>query len=91
MTNERETKMNKSEAISNIARLDQLMGKANEESRFWRREYYLAGTASKYVRASEKLSIENRIHEADQKEDGYWNQITELMETFKIELSELNI
>ena len=83
--------MNKSEAIANIAKLDKLMGEANEESRFWRKEYYLAGTASTYVSASQKPTIENRIHEADQKEDGYWNQITELLETFKIELSEINI
>jgi hypothetical protein len=88
--NRREVKMTKTQAIEELAKLDSAYTDKLREARFWAKEYRLAGTASKYVKASQKPVIEAHYNRACQDQDAIWEQMVALMETYDIDaLSEV--
>lgn len=81
--------MTKNEAIVTVRELDRQYDEKGKEARFWAKEYRLAGTASKYVKASQKPVIESRYEKALADQDLIWKQMSDLMTKFKIELEDL--
>lgn len=82
--------MTKTQAIEELAKLDSAYTDKLREARFWAKEYRLAGTASTYVRASQKPVIEAHYNRACQDQDAIWDQMVALMETYDIDaLSEV--
>ena len=76
--------MTKTEAIKELAELDRAYDDVTREAWFWGKEYRLAGSASTYVKASQKPVIEARIQKARDKGDAIWSQMSALMEKFEI-------
>lgn len=80
--------MDKEQVISTLAKLDVKYEEKGREARFWAREIYLAGTASKYVKASSRPVLEARYKKAREEEEALWKEIESLMEEFAITVDE---
>jgi hypothetical protein len=76
--------MNKIEAIQELSKLDRARIEKLKEADFWANEYRLAGSASKYVRASEKPTIARRYNKANADEQAIWAQMVDLMDSYGI-------
>ena len=82
--------MTKTEAIKALAELDRRFVEKGVEAQFWGKEYRLAGTASKYVKASQKPVIEAHYNKAREEQDAIWEQMIALMNKYDIDaLSEV--
>ena len=76
--------MTKTQAIKELAILDRQYDDKGSEARFWGNEYRLAGSASPYVKASEKPNIEARYQKARDEQEVIWAEMVKLMETYGI-------
>lgn len=76
--------MNKAQAITELAKLDRQYDDKGKEARFWGNEYRLAGSASTYVKASDKPRIEARYQKARDEQEVIWQNMVKLMEQYNI-------
>jgi hypothetical protein len=83
------TTFTKSEAIAELQILDGMYDRKGQEARFWDNEYRLAGTASTYVKASDKPSIEARYQKARDEQEVIWGKMVELMDAYGIGADDL--
>lgn len=75
--------MNRNEALAEIVKLDKAYTEKGKEARFWAKEYYLAGSASKYVKASQKpVILENRQKALDE-QDAIWKKMEVILDKFE--------
>ena len=83
------TDFSKSEAIEELRILDGMYDRKGEEARFWGNEFRLAGSASTYVRASQKPTIMTRYQKARDEQEVIWGKMVELMNAYDIGADDL--
>lgn len=81
--------MNKAQAITELAKLDRQYDDKGKEARFWGNEYRLAGSASTYVKSSDKPTIEARYQKARDEQEVIWAKMVELMDTYGVGADDL--
>jgi hypothetical protein len=77
--------MNKTEAIAKLQELDNLYTAKSEELDYWGKEYRLAGSSSKYVKASSKPMILVAITSLKNERQAIWHKIEAIMDEFGID------
>lgn len=75
--------MNRQEALAEIKKLDKAYTEKGKEAQFWGNEYRLAGSASKYVKASQKPVILERRQKALDEQDAIWKQMSAILDQFE--------
>lgn len=75
--------MNRKEALAEIAKLDKAYTEKGKEAQFWGNEFRLAGSASKYVKASQKPVILERRQKALDERDAIWKQMAIILDKFE--------
>jgi len=83
------TTFTKAEAIEELRILDGMYDRKGEEARFWGNEYRLAGSASTYVKATDKPNIEARYQKARDEQEVIWAKMVELMDAYGIGAGDL--
>jgi len=81
--------MTKEQAITKLRELDKAFDDAFKESRFWSKEYRLAGSASTYVKASQKPVIETHYQRALNKQDLIWGEMEQIMDYYGIGVDDI--